>query len=66
VNVPELKYPLEQHKKVLAELVGYYREYPGVYAVVLTGSLARGKAVKDARATMLANSQETRDVPGIG
>jgi len=27
-------------------LVEYFREYSGVYAVVLTGSLARGKAVK--------------------
>jgi len=27
-------------------LVEYFREYPGVYAIVLTGSLARGKAVE--------------------
>ncbi len=41
-----MKYPDEEHKRVLTELVEYFREYPGIHAVVLTGSLARGKAVK--------------------
>ena len=45
MNIPNLKYPNEGYKRVLAKLVAYYREYPGVYAVVLTGSLVRNKAV---------------------
>lgn len=31
---------------ILTRLVDYFRHYPGVYAVVLIGSLARGKAVE--------------------
>jgi predicted nucleotidyltransferase len=44
--VHHLKYPHEGYKKVLVGLVEYFKKYPGVYAIVLTGSLARGKAVK--------------------
>jgi predicted nucleotidyltransferase len=44
--VPNLKYPHEGYKKILTDLVEYFKVYPGVYAIVLTGSLARGKAVK--------------------
>jgi predicted nucleotidyltransferase len=46
MSIPHLKYPHESYRKVLTEIVEYYKGYPGVYAIVLTGSLARGKAVK--------------------
>ena len=45
MNISDLKYPHESYRKVLTGLVGYYRRYPGVFAIVLTASLARGKAV---------------------
>ncbi|NIO38120.1 hypothetical protein GTO27_10525, partial [Candidatus Bathyarchaeota archaeon] len=41
-----LKYPHEGYRKVLTGLSGYFTEYAGVYAVVLIGSLARGRAVE--------------------
>ncbi len=41
VNFPNIEY-----KETLHKVVGYFEDYPGVYAVVLIGSLARGKAVK--------------------
>lgn len=46
MNIPDLKYPHEGYQRVLAGLLKYYKEYPGVYAIILTGSLARNKAVK--------------------
>lgn len=46
MNFAYLKYPHEGYKRVLTGLLSYYREHRGVYAVVLTGSLARGKAVE--------------------
>lgn len=46
MSIPHLKYPHEGCKKVLTEIVEYFKTYPDVYAIVLTGSLARGNAVK--------------------
>lgn len=46
MGIPELSFPHQNHKTVLARLVDYFQKYPSVYAIVLTGSLARGKAVK--------------------
>lgn len=46
MSIPNLSFPDENYRAVLTMLVEYFREYSGVYAVVLTGSLARGKAVK--------------------
>jgi len=46
LSVLDLKYPQKGYRKVMRELTEYFKAYPGVYAVVLTGSLARGKAVK--------------------
>ena len=45
MGILNLKYPHEGYRKILAKIVDYFKEYPGVYAVVLTGSLARNKAV---------------------
>lgn len=42
----DLQYPNEGYKVVLWKIVNYFRSYSGVYAIVLSGSLARGKAVK--------------------
>jgi len=44
-NIPSLRYPNEGYRRVLAKLTEYYKEYPGVYAIVLTGSMVRNKAV---------------------
>jgi hypothetical protein len=41
-----IKYPSAGYKKPLTDLVEYFKGYAGVYAIVLTGSLARAKAVK--------------------
>jgi len=46
LSIPRLSFPNENYRTVLTRLVEYFREYHGVYAIVLTGSLARGKAVK--------------------
>jgi predicted nucleotidyltransferase len=46
LSIPNLSFPDENYRAVLMMLVEYFREYSGVYAIVLTGSLARGKAVK--------------------
>ena len=46
MSIPNLSFPDENYRAVLMMLVEYFREYSGVYAIVLTGSLARGKAVK--------------------
>jgi len=43
---PNLSYPNQNYKKVLAKMVNYFRAYDGVYAIVLTGSMARAKAVE--------------------
>ena len=47
MSIPHLRYSHESFKKPLADLVDYFKGYPGVYAIVLTGSLARAKAVKE-------------------
>jgi predicted nucleotidyltransferase len=44
--MPNLIFPTESYRKALTKTVEYFREYRGVYAVVLTGSLARGKAAE--------------------
>jgi len=41
-----LVYPNDEYPKVLTKVTDYFKAYPGVYAVVLTGSLARGRAVE--------------------
>jgi len=41
-----MSFPHRHYKTTLTKIVNYFKEYPGVYAIVLTGSLARGKAVK--------------------
>jgi predicted nucleotidyltransferase len=46
LSIPRLSFPNENYRTVLTRLVEYFREYHGVHAIVLTGSLARGKAVK--------------------
>jgi predicted nucleotidyltransferase len=46
MRIPNLSFPHQDYKRILTRLVEYFRSYPGVYAIVLTGSLARGKAVK--------------------
>jgi hypothetical protein len=49
----DLSFPNVEYKETLSKVVGYFEEYPGVYAVVFIGSLARGKAV-EARANQMA------------
>ena len=46
MNLPNLKYPSDNYEDILSRMVKYFQKYRGVYAIVLTGSLARGKAVK--------------------
>ncbi len=46
VSLPSLSYPNQSYREVLTRVVKYFRTYNGVYAIVLTGSLARGKAVE--------------------
>jgi predicted nucleotidyltransferase len=46
LKIPDLNFPSEDYRTTLAKAVEYFRGYAGVYAVVLTGSLARGKAVE--------------------
>lgn len=46
MNIPDLRYPHEGYRQALSKMSGFYRDYLGVYAIVLTGSLARGKAVE--------------------
>jgi len=46
VGIPNLGFPHREYKTTLTRLVGYFSNYPSVYAIVLTGSLARGKAVE--------------------
>jgi hypothetical protein len=46
VRATDLNFPNVEYKETLRKVVGYFEEYPGVYAVVLIGSLARGKAVE--------------------
>jgi predicted nucleotidyltransferase len=41
-----LAYPNKDYEKVLQKMSGYFKTYPGVHAIILTGSLARGKAVE--------------------
>jgi predicted nucleotidyltransferase len=47
LTLPDIKYPNPAFKKVLTQVAEYFKTYPGVYAVVSTGSLARGKAAKE-------------------
>lgn len=46
VLFPNLSFPNQDYKKVLTEMVNYFRTNDGVYAIVLTGSVARAKAVE--------------------
>ena len=46
MGIQDLKYPHEGYQKILKGLVEYFRGYPGVYAIALTGSLAPGRAVR--------------------
>src|SRR3989304_3785834 len=39
-------FPNEQYREVLQKTAKYFEALPGVFAVILTGSLARGKAVE--------------------
>jgi len=39
-------FPNENYRRTLEKMVDYFRVFPGVFAVVLTGSLVRGKAVE--------------------
>lgn len=41
-----LTYPNPDYQKVLAKTMEYFKTYPSIRAIVLTGSLARGKAVE--------------------
>jgi hypothetical protein len=46
LNLPSLKYPSDEYKDIMSRIVEYFQKQRGVYAIVVTGSLARGKAVK--------------------
>ncbi|HVP92237.1 MAG TPA: nucleotidyltransferase domain-containing protein [Acidobacteriota bacterium] len=46
MSIPDLSFPHQDYKMILMRLVGYFRNYPSVYAIVLIGSVARGKAVE--------------------
>jgi hypothetical protein len=46
MNIPDLNFPHQDYEMILARLVEYFRNYPGVYAIVLIGSMATGKAVE--------------------
>lgn len=46
MKIPDLGFPHQDYKIILTRLVGYFRNHPGVYAIALIGSLARGKAVE--------------------
>jgi hypothetical protein len=46
LNLPNLKYSSDEYREILARITEYFQKYRGVYAIVLTGSLARGRAVK--------------------
>jgi len=46
LNISNMSFPHHNYKTTLTKFVNYFKDYPGVYAIVLTGSLARGKAVK--------------------
>jgi len=46
LRLPDLKYPNRNYQKVLTKLSEYFKAYHGVYAILLTGSLARSKAVE--------------------
>jgi hypothetical protein len=46
MNIPDLNFPHQDYETILTRLVEYFRNYPGVYAIVLIGSLATGKAVE--------------------
>jgi hypothetical protein len=46
LNISDLTFPNQKYKLILTRLVEYFGTYPGVYAIVLTGSLARGKAIE--------------------
>lgn len=39
-------FPNDRYRAVLKNMVQYFEVYPGIFAIVLTGSLARGKAVR--------------------
>jgi len=45
-DTERIKFPSDDYKKPLTDLVEYFKGYDGVYAIVLTGSLARAKAVR--------------------
>jgi len=46
LRIPDLAYPNENYERILAKVIGYFKRHRDVYAIVLTGSLARGKAVE--------------------
>lgn len=46
MNIPNMRFPHQSYKTILTSFVDYFKGYPGVYAIALTGSLARGKAVR--------------------
>jgi predicted nucleotidyltransferase len=46
MSIPDLSFPNQDYKMILTRLVEYFMNYPGVYAIVLIGSVARGKAVE--------------------
>jgi predicted nucleotidyltransferase len=45
-DTKRIKFPSTGYEKPLTDLVKYFKGYPGVYAIVLIGSLARGKAIR--------------------
>jgi predicted nucleotidyltransferase len=46
LKTQSLSFPNRDYEKTLTRVVDYFKEYPGVYAIALTGSMARGKAVE--------------------
>lgn len=46
MEIRKISFPHQNYEATLTKFVGYFKENPSVFAIVLTGSLARGKAVK--------------------
>jgi len=46
VEIRKISFPHQNYETTLTKFVDYFKENPSVFAIVLTGSLARGKAVK--------------------
>lgn len=46
MEIRKISFPHQNYEETLTKFVDYFKENPSVFAIVLTGSLARGKAVK--------------------